>query len=124
MTDTPSLFDPGVADVVAETGGRARSADPLTSKDAAKSVKAGTQRARILLALTEAPNGLNGWEAAERCGIFRVHGATTRLEELEALGMVRRDGTTRATDSGKQALVFFITDAGRAAAADLTREAA
>lgn len=120
----PSLFDAGVSEVVADNGGRVRSTDPETSKAAARTVKAGTQRARILTALVDASNGLNGWEAAVRCGIFRVHGATTRLEELEELGMVRRDGSTRPTDSGKQALIFYATDAGRTAAAELARSAA
>ena len=113
MTDT--LFDPvtlAVPDVLANNGGRVRASDPQTSKDAARTVKAGTQRARVLLALADCVLGLNGWEASIACDISRVHAATTRMEELEALGFAHRDGSTRPTDTNCQALVFFATAEG------------
>lgn len=124
MNEQPDLFSVSYADVVAENGGRSRASDPRTSKDAARGVKAGTQRAAILVALSSALNGLNGYEAQQRCGILRMHGATTRLEELEALGLAHRDGTERPTDSTHMAGVFFVTEQGRTVAADIARSAA
>lgn len=103
--------------------GRYRQSDPETSKKAALSVKAGTQRARVFDALCDAPDGLNGWEASVKAGIRRPHAATTRCEELEVLGFARRDGSTRPTDTGCSALVFFATDAGRDAVLHLRERA-
>lgn len=124
MTEAPTLFDAVLEDVIAENGGRVRESDPATSKAAAKVVKAGTQRGRVLLALAQAADGLNGFEASVRCGINRVHAATTRCEELEELGFARRTGDTRPTDTGAQALVWQVTDSGREMAARMTEAAA
>ena len=114
----PTLFDAAAEELTANEG-RYRCSDPETSKAAARTVKAGTQRARVLLALCSARDGLNGYEAAKACGISRVHGATTRLGELEALGFAYRTGQTRETDTRCQALVFFATESGKATAARL-----
>lgn len=116
----PTLFDVAAEELTAQEG-RVRSTDPATSKAAARVVKAGTQRARVLLALANASDGLNGYEAAVRTGISRVHAATTRCEELEALGFARRTGATRPTDTGCMALVFAISEAGRRVAAEIER---
>lgn len=119
----PTLFDAAVEELTANEG-RVRSSDPETSKAAARVVKAGTQRARVLLALANASDGLNGYEAAVRTGINRVHAATTRCEELERLGFARRTGSTRPTDTGCQALVFEITAEGREIATEMRGTAA
>lgn len=119
----PTLFDAALEELTSDEG-RYRASDPDTSKAAARAVRAGTQRARVLLALANASDGLNGWEASVRCDIRRVHAATTRCEELEALGFARRTGATRPTDSGCQALVFAITDAGRQLANEMRGTAA
>lgn len=113
------LLAPGACDVLAQEG-RYRASDPETSKKAAQTVKAGTQRFRVLAALCSSPDGLNGWEASVKAGIRRPHAATTRCEELEDLGFAYRTGATRPTDTGCSALVFFASDAGRVEAARLT----
>lgn len=114
----PTLFDAAAEELTANEG-RVRASDPETSKAAARTVKAGTQRARVLAALANAHDGLNGYEASVRCGITRVHAATTRCEELEELGFARRTGKTRPTDTGCQALVFAITADGRRVAQEM-----
>ena len=124
MSEQLDIFSPSALDVVAENGGRSRSSDPETSKDAARTVKAGTQRSRVLCALAASPNGLNGWEASVAAQIRRPHAATTRLEELEDLGFAERTSSTRPTDTGCQALVWKITSEGRRVASELNREAA
>lgn len=111
MIVEPLVFDFTRGEVTGGEG-RYRQSDPETSKKAAHKVKAGTQRVRILAALASSPDGLNGWEAAKACDISRVHGATTRLNELVELGLAYRTGATRPTDTGCEALVFFASERG------------
>ena len=111
----PTLFDAAAEELTANEG-RYRRTDPSTSKAAARTVKAGSARARVLAALCDAPDGMNGWELSVCCGISRVHAATTRCEELERLGFAYRTGATRPTDTGCEALLFFATESGKATA--------
>lgn len=114
---------PSAAEVLAENGGRVRRDDPSTSKHAALLVRAGNQRGRILAALAEC-DGLTGHEAAARCGVSYPHVATTRLEELEHLGFAVRTSATRSTPAGGSALVWVITEPGRAVAEQIKQVAA
>lgn len=85
----------------------------------------GSQHKRLLVALyNENGRGLNGEEAAQRCGIRLTATATTRLEEMSKdskqrerfpVPLVAKDGK-RPTASGRPADVWFLTDAGREAA--------
>lgn len=114
-----SLLDITPEDLASANDGRARASDPATSKAASRSVAplTGKQRIAVLRALVQAgERGLVGEEAAVLCGIRYPHVATTRLGELESDEwgrLVERTDRTRRTSSGRSAIVFTATDAGR-----------
>ena len=119
-----SLLTPtsDAAAVLEPTAGQVRASDPVTSKASAAraSLKAGKLKHRILRALAMAGDeGMNDYQLWRYCDPKgRAHSAATRRKELGALGMVRTTARTHPTDSGI-GLVHVITDAGRAALAEL-----
>lgn len=99
-----------------------RSSDPGTSKAAEPlSVKAGTQRARLLAAFgtPAAVDGLTDEEAADLAvGVPYRSEFAKRCSELRAAGLLEVvPDVTRRGVSGQRRLVSRITDAGRAALA-------
>lgn len=95
-----------------------RNTDPATSRRAALAAapRAGSQRERILAAITAAPAGLNYDEASEATGIVGVS-VSTRISELARGGWIEQSGE-RETSSGGQATVWIASEKvrGRAAA--------
>lgn len=101
-----------------------RRGQPKTAHDAALSVAGGTgsQKRAVLLALYAAgEHGLTDYDASVRCGIARPHVAGTRRKVLERAGLVADSGRERATDTGRNAAVWVLTDAGREVASKLAR---
>lgn len=88
------------------TARKARSTDPSTSRRAALAAapRAGSQRERILAAITAAPAGLNYDEASEATGIVGVS-VSTRISELARGGWIVRAGE-RETRAGGMADVW------------------
>jgi hypothetical protein len=121
--DRLSLFDtPSAAVQVLEpTVGPSHAIDPPTSRQAARSnaVRSGTQRHAVLAAFAVAVDGLTDYEASIAAHLVRPHVAGNRRKELEDAGYVERTARTRPTDTGCEALVFFITDAGRRVLAEI-----
>lgn len=108
----------------ADTPGRARRTDPVTSKRAALNLKTGALKHRILCHLRAAgTDGATDFELWRHCDPNgRTHSAATRREELEASGLVRRTALTRPTDTpGNEGLVHVITADGVQLLADLER---
>jgi hypothetical protein len=89
---------------------KARRSDPQSSKRAAvaASVRAGTQRYRILDAILSASEGLTSEQAAQATGSPYVS-VSTRCSELLQGGLIERSGKTRATSSGGQSDVLVAT---------------
>ena len=130
MTETfvqPSVFDAPAAatEATSPTRGRFRKTGPTTSRNAAEQVapRTGTHRARILVDLLDAVDGRTAEESWKRTGGRFPHVAGTRLGELQACDLVYMTARTRPTDSGADAHVWVLTDAGRAAALHLRQEA-
>ncbi len=101
------LFDP-------DDDGQAQADHPWTAHEAARKVKAGSQRDRVLRALYAAgqEDGALDHELAAATGLERTH-AATRRHELEELGLAHRNGDHRpAPRTGNAALITRITDAG------------
>lgn len=101
-----------------------RRSDPGTSHNAATAikVKAGTQRAKLLLAFRDAPTtrlqgDLTDEEAMEDAeGVSPVSEYAKRCSELRDAGLIEPTGETRKGASGVDRIVSVITDAGRTAA--------
>lgn len=116
MTDQLDLL------TLLDTPGRSRQSNPDTSKRAAKAIKTGALKHRILLHLSSMGlYGANDWELHHVCDPNgRVHSSATRRGELEALGVVTRTSHVRPTDTpGNDGIVHVITDAGKALLASL-----
>lgn len=112
--NTPTLFDVESPMV--------RSSDPDTSRQAAEKVKvtAGMDRGRALLALADAgPRGLNDFELASRTGKAQTS-IGKRRKELQSIGLVERAPLhPRPSPSGSPSIVWRLTEAGYAKAAEL-----
>lgn len=112
--------DFGLFVMIPET--KARVSDPQTSKDAAASVaiRAGTAKAKLLLAHSQYPDGLIDHEAAFKAGINLRSEYATRCSELAKAGLLENTDLMRPDpDSGMQRMVRRITDAGREAVSKL-----
>lgn len=100
----PSLFDEP----------RARSSDPETSHAAARAVRAGTWRARVLesfrAARSAGHDGLTDRELELLWPEARPQTVRTRRSELAAEGYVVDSGRTRRTDAGLEAIVWVLAD--------------
>lgn len=112
-TDTLTLFTEDAA-------GRFHPADGWTSKAAARTAgpRVGSARYRILERLTLAHRlgrpGRTAFELGAELNLL-AHVAGTRLGELEAAELVKPTGERRPTDTGRTAVVYTATEAGRAA---------
>jgi hypothetical protein len=104
-----------------------RNTDPGTSHAAARSVsvRAGTQRAKLLLTfyvdgqLAEKP-GLTDEEAMEMSeGVSPVSEFAKRCSELRDAGLIEPTGETRKGNAGVDRIVSAITDKGRTVARSL-----
>lgn len=94
----PNLFDnPPV--------GRARLADPDTSKAAAKTVTAESLEAIVLSCLRKHPEGLTTHELAEHTGLSLVT-VSPRMAPLRKKNLVRDSGERRATGTRSKAIVW------------------
>ena len=105
--NAPTLFD------APETQGRSRKSDPQTSVDAAKTVKVGSQRHRLLSEMRHGPVTAD-YMAAIYPEIHRSSWST-RLGGLVKDGLVEQSGTTRHHPLGLKVLVYRLTDKGREA---------
>jgi len=85
-----------------------------TSKAAAESIRphVNYQQGRILGFLAKTSDGAIRGVIAEGCEL-RESSTCGRLKELTTAKLVDVKGDTRATDSGRQAHVYRITEAGR-----------
>lgn len=111
---------------------KARRTDPHTSQLAADTIKikAGSQRARLLIAFADhAPAGLTDEEAALAAGIPLTSEYATRCSELRNAALIGQcfehtdtgpTPATRISSSGLARIVSAITDDGLTAAERLT----
>jgi hypothetical protein len=101
---------------------RARTTDPETSHEAAKTanVTAASNRGLALLALADAgPRGLNDFELASRTGKAQTS-IGVRRKELVSLGLVERAPVhPRLSPSGSPSIVWHCTEAGYTKAREL-----
>lgn len=101
--------------------GQARRADPVTAKDAARLVRPGSMRRKLLEAHAEDGLGLTDEEAAEAAGIALTSEYATRCAELERAGLLFDTAVTRPGRSGMARMVRMITPLGRSALAGAGR---
>lgn len=90
---------------------RARATDPSTSHEAARRVKAGTDKAAVLRVHHNHPGGLTDFELADRMGRAQTS-VGVRRGSLVRDGLVVATETRRATPSGAMAIVWRITPDG------------
>jgi hypothetical protein len=110
----PTLFDgPPVA----------RTTDPGTSHQAAKAVRvhAASQKARLLRAYADEPNGMTDEEAAAATGLGDS-GYWKRCSELRSMGWIARTGHTRVGKTGMAQEVCAITESGRVVLMEASKE--
>lgn len=110
-----SLFD-----LLEPAEGLARNDHPDTAQAAAKAIAphSGTLRARVLDALGAAPGGLAA-DQIERTLSLSGNTVRPRLVELRKAGLAEQSDRTAKTRSGREARLWVITDAGRAALAQI-----
>lgn len=114
-----------VQQALLDDDGRARHFGPETSRRAARNVRSGALKHRILIALRSAGSqGATDYELWRECDPNgRPHSAATRRKELEDQGFVRRTALTRPTDTpGNEGIVHELTDLGRGVLDLLERE--
>lgn len=123
----PVLLDPALRAALDELAhcdptelsrARARRTDPATSHTAggASSLRAGSQRARLLHAFTTTVHAdLTADEAHALTAIPATACYWKRISELAAGGFIEPAGKTRAGRAGEQQTAYRITDRGRAA---------
>lgn len=103
----------------------ARSSDPATSKEAAKAmrIRGASQKAELLRAYADAEHGLTDEEAGEISGLAASGaGYWKRCSELRNAGYIRRTNETRVGSTGLAQEVCVITEVGRAALMQATKE--
>lgn len=91
---------------------------PDTSKAAAKKVRTGSQKHRLLVAYAAHPDGLTDEEAAEITGMLGQHGVCwwARSCDLRDEGRIADTGQTRPSPrTNEERMVCSITDLGREA---------
>lgn len=98
---------------------RARAEQPETSANAAglSLGRRGSQRVRLAEAHAAHPGGLTDEEAATIAGIDPRSTPWRRCGELRDLGVLADTGRRRPTSLGADAVVWALTDLGRAAVA-------
>lgn len=119
----PSLFDKPAAGAGAALGPsrpNVRTSDPHTSRDAAASLDPATlgrQQAAVIASLA-ARREATCEEIAGDVGNY-PNRVARRITDLHDLGLVADTGSTRAASSGRQQIVWHLTDAGRARAQEI-----
>lgn len=95
----------------------ARRQDPHTSHAGAKDVapRSGSQKAKLLEAYANHPDGLTDEEAGVLSGLANNHGCGywKRCSDLEREGLIQRTLFTRPASTGNQQIVRAITETGR-----------
>lgn len=90
-----------------------------TEHAAATTIRTGTQRAAVLLAIDVAGDyGRTDYELERNLGLKRPSPGNRRGELVDA-GLVEDSGRTRPTDTGHAAVVWVATEQGRAKALEL-----
>lgn len=91
-----------------------RAGDRPTAVAAARQVKAGTGKYKVLAALYHAPHGMIDHEHVAASGLIATSAGKRRLELMTEFDppLVEDSGTTRPTPSGEQATVWRLTEAG------------
>lgn len=89
------------------TVGRARRADPDTSKAAAKTVTANALEAIVMHWLRKSPTGLTSHELSEFTGLSLVT-VSPRLAPLRKKGFVMDSGERREGPSGRKSIVWKV----------------
>lgn len=108
--------------LLADTPGPSRRGQPATAAAAGRTVRTGSQRARVLMAIVRSgAHGCTDWEASVAANISRPHVAGTRRAELVDEELVEATPQLRATDTGRLAVVYQATAEGRLLAAELAR---
>jgi hypothetical protein len=94
---------------------KARTTDPITSHRAARqhAVHRGNQRGEILLAHSTV-GAMTDDECQQLLSHIRLNSLTTRRSELLAMGLLEDSGERRLTVAGSDAVVWKITESGRA----------
>ncbi len=92
--------------------GQARRSDPPTAKDAARLVRPGSARRRLLEAHLRHPDGLTDEEAAEKAGLSLHSEYATRCSELMRAGLIADTPLARSGGSGMARTVRRITPLG------------
>lgn len=100
----------------------ARRTDPETSHAAAARIKpiAGTDRERVLRAHARCPEGLSDYELADILE-RQQNSVGKRRTELRDAGLIEATDMRRLAPSGSKAIVWRITERGRAALFDIER---
>lgn len=89
--------------------------DPETSAHAAKAIRSGSQKHRLLLQYATAKEGLTDEEAADRAGLLDLPGCCWwhRSSDLREEGRISDTGQTRVSPrTGEERMVCVITDEG------------
>lgn len=104
------LPDPGVA-----TEGWAHRASSDTERAAARLVapRTGTWRSRVLREIASCLAGATDWELHKALG-GNLYTVAPRRKELVEMGWIRDSGERRPTNNGASAIVWTMTDQGRA----------
>lgn len=91
--------------------------DPDTSKEAAKSLRTGSQKHALLVQYALAPDGLTDDEAADRAGLLAKPGCCWwhRSSDLRDDGYIEDIGVRVSPLTGEDRMVCRITDRGREA---------
>lgn len=118
MTEQPTLFAEPTA----------RLSDPETSHKAAASarMRAGSQRARLLMAFavghTPGDDGWTAWEVGHLTELAAKPGCSywTRVSELARSGFIEHTGQTRTVETGEDQRCYRITPQGLEALAAMT----
>lgn len=94
--------------------GRHHSNGKPTEIKAARSVtlKAGSQRGRILVAIAEVEEGLTQWEITHRLDILRSS-VCARVNELETSGWIEPRGETKRAGTTVPEHIYFATTSGK-----------
>jgi hypothetical protein len=93
--------------------GQARHTDPATSHEAARLVRPGSARARLLFAHHYNPDGMTDEEAAESASLSLTSEYATRCSELMRAGLLVDTPLSRTGRSGMARVVRRITPLGR-----------
>ena len=91
----------------------ARTTDPVTSHNAAKTLVRETMMKKLMEAYAEAgTDGLTAEEASSNAGYSPADGAWKRVSDLITAGLLEDSGHTRKGSSGRQQRVLILSTLG------------